>query len=116
MRTSAPPAKGRWQLPHATVLSLESCSSQKRTLPSTAFCGVSGFSGGADGGVSWPKAGTASSTNAATQRVSMVQFQPERDERGEKIGVRPGSVAPRPEGHSAQGRRRAQPPVARTVP
>src|SRR6185503_6416297 len=34
---SPPPALGRWQVPHATLRSLESCSSQNRILPSTRF-------------------------------------------------------------------------------
>ena len=45
-RGSPPPALGRWHVPHATLPSLESCSSQNRILPSTRFGSVIGFSAG----------------------------------------------------------------------
>lgn len=48
---SAPPAAGMWQVPQATVSSLESCSSQKSIFPSTRFCSVIGFSDDCGGGV-----------------------------------------------------------------
>ena len=45
-RPSLPPNSGRWQVPHATVSSLDSCSSQNSTLPSTILAGDCGFCGG----------------------------------------------------------------------
>ena len=45
-RGSAPPYAGRWQVPHATVPFVDSCSSQNRILPSTRFGSVIGFSAG----------------------------------------------------------------------
>ena len=46
LRGSLPPAPGRWHVPHATLPSLDSCSSQNRILPSTRFGSVIGFSTG----------------------------------------------------------------------
>src|SRR5258707_6267434 len=53
-RGSLPPFAGRWQVPQATRLLLDSCSSQNSILPSTALAAVTGFSGGAGGAGSGP--------------------------------------------------------------
>ena len=55
-----------WQVPQATVSSLDSCSSQNRILPSRRFCSVVGFSAGSVGGPSCAWSELAGRNNAAT--------------------------------------------------
>ena len=69
-RGSAPPAAGRWQVPQATVLSLDNCSSQNRILPRTRFSSVMGFSAGTGTGGSSAAAAESQQTDAAAEAAS----------------------------------------------
>jgi hypothetical protein len=67
-------------VPHATVPSLESCSSQNRIFPSTAFAGVIGFSAGTgtagSGCADAASAGQSTSVASSTRiRVKQGSFE-----------------------------------------